>query len=79
MTNNDYSELIEYIDGKFTEVDKRFDKIENDFSNLQTAVDNYVKRADTYFQEMVVLSHKVERHEKWLHQIAEKLNVKLEH
>ena len=50
-----------------------------DFDNLLNTVDTYAKRADTYFQEMVALSHKVDRHEKWMHQIAEKLGIKLEY
>jgi uncharacterized coiled-coil DUF342 family protein len=50
-----------------------------DFNNLQTAVDAYAKKADTYFQEMVMLAHKVDRHEKWIKQIAEKLGIKLEY
>jgi len=50
-----------------------------DFNNLLTAVDAYAKKADTFFQEMVMLAHKVERHEKWLLQIADKLNIKLEY
>lgn len=50
-----------------------------DFNHLMNAVDAYAKRADTFFQEMVALSHKVDRHEKWLHQVAEKLGIKLEY
>jgi len=50
-----------------------------EFSSLQTAVDNYAKKADTFFQEMVMLAHKVDRHEKWIQQIAEKLGIKLEY
>ena len=50
-----------------------------DFINLQTSVDAYAKKADTFFQEMVALAHKVDRHEKWILQIAEKLGVKLEY
>ena len=50
-----------------------------DFTNLLNAVDDYAKKADTYFQEMVMLSHKVDRHEKWIQQIAEKLGIKLEY
>jgi len=49
-----------------------------DFNNLLNAVDAYAKKADTYFQEMVMLSHKIDRHEKWIQQLAEKLGVKLE-
>ena len=50
-----------------------------DFNNLQISVDSYAKKADTYFQEMVALSHKVDRHEKWFHQVADKLGIKLEY
>jgi len=31
--------------------------LKKDFSDLQTSVDTYAKKADTYFQEMVALSH----------------------
>jgi len=51
----------------------------DDFNNLLNAVDAYAKKADTYFQEMVMLSHKVDRHEKWIQQVAEKLDLKLEY
>ena len=48
-------------------------------SELYNAIDAYGKKADTYFQEMVMLAHKVDRHEKWLHQVAEKLGIKLDY
>jgi GTP-binding protein EngB required for normal cell division len=50
-----------------------------EFAALQTSVDAYAHKADAYFQEMVMLSHKVDRHEKWLQQIAEKLGFKLQY
>ena len=91
--NNDFSELIQHLDDKFTgvdrrfddidkkfvAVDKRFDEMKGEFNNILNAVDSYAQRADTYFQEMVALSHKVDRHEKWLQEIAEKLGVKLKY
>jgi len=55
------------------------EEMRKNFSDLQTSVDAYAKKADTYFQEMVMLSHKVDRHEKWIKQIAEKLGIKLEY
>jgi uncharacterized coiled-coil DUF342 family protein len=54
------------------------EEMRKDFSNLLTSIDSYAKKADTYFQEMVMLAHKVDRHEKWLRQIADKLGLKLE-
>jgi len=81
----DFSELIQYLDKKFNVVDKKLDSLQetktdkSDFNNLANAVDDYAKKADTYFQEMVALSHKVDRHEKWFHQLAGKLGIKLEY
>jgi len=96
--NNNFSEIVEYLDGKFKKIDESFVKLpsifvtkedlketterlstKEDFNNLLTAVDTYAQRADAYFQEMVALSHKVDRHEKWLQEIAEKLGVKLKY
>ena len=51
----------------------------NDIHNLTMAIDSYAKRSDTYFQEMVILSHKVDRHERWFQLFADKLGLKLEY
>lgn len=76
----------------FNKVNERFDRVDadilflkenkadkSDIDNLLNAVDSYAKKADTYFQEMVMLAHRVDRHEKWLHQVAEKLGIKLDY
>ena len=65
------------VDGKFDEVHKEIKELKESFSILQTAVDGYAKRADDYFQEMVMLSHKVDRVERWVLQLAEKVGVQL--
>jgi len=97
--DEDYSELIKYLD-------KKFSKIEEDISNLQVrvldnlaeikknreimatkvevnklvdAVDAYMKQGDEYRQEVVALGNKVDRHDKWIHILAERLNLKLEY
>ncbi|PIQ74382.1 MAG: hypothetical protein CO002_00170 [Candidatus Portnoybacteria bacterium CG_4_8_14_3_um_filter_44_10] len=83
--SNDYKELIEYLGEWFSKIDSRLERLEEnkadklDVRELSATVESYVQRADTYFQEMVVLAHKVDRHEKWFHQIAEKVGVKLEY
>jgi len=108
----DYSELIEYLDGKFTNIDGQLsdlkegkadksdvanlaqrmfsveEKIENlqenmadkeDVNKLLNAIDASAKREATDIEEMASLSHKVDRHDKWLHQAAQKLDIKLEY
>ena len=56
---------------------QNFDGLRGDFRQLQSAVDAYAKKADTYFQEMVMLAHKVDRLERWILQLAEKTGVRL--
>ena len=55
------------------------DELKQSFSDLQTSVDTYAKKADTYFQEMVMLTHKIDRLEKWIQEIAGKVGIKLEY
>ncbi len=80
LTNEDIQKLIEVFATKDDLKEAVRDlTTKSDFNELMTAVDAYAKKADTYFQEMVMLSHKVDRHEKWLHLVAEKLGIKLEY
>jgi CRISPR/Cas system-associated endonuclease Cas3-HD len=80
LTNEDIQKLIEVFATK-EDLKEALENIttKDDFNVLMNAVDAYAKKADTYFQEMVMLSHKVDRHEKWLQQLADKLGLKLEY
>jgi len=49
----------------------------HDINDLMNSIDAYAHKADTYFQEMVMLSRKVDRHDRWFLQLAEKLGVTL--
>ena len=77
--SQDFSELIGYLDGRFVGIDKQLEEMKKDFTDLRSSVDTYAKKADTSFGEMVVLSHEVDRHERWFQQIAKKIDIKLEY
>jgi len=82
LDNEDIQKLIKAQEEVFiTKLDfENFrDEYKKDFNDLQTSVDAYAVKADKFFQELVMLSNKVDRHEKWLLQIAEKLGIKLEY
>ncbi len=80
LTNEDVKKLIDVFATREEVATKQdLEDLRKDFSNLQTAVDAYAHRADAYFQEMVALTHKVDRHEKWLQQIADKVGIKLDY
>jgi len=69
--------LFTYLDQEFGDLRKEVSKIGSGQDSLQKAVDGYAKQADTYMQEMLALSHKVDRIERWVHKIAEETGVKL--
>lgn len=68
---------VDHLDSRIDGLEFKFEDLRGDFRKLQEAVDAYAKKADTYFQEMVLLSRRVDRMEKWIHQIAEKVGVDL--
>jgi polyhydroxyalkanoate synthesis regulator phasin len=79
LNDEDIKKLIDVFATREEVATKRdLEVLRKDFANLQISVDAYAKRADTFFQEMVMLSHKVDKLEKWVHQIAEKIGIKLE-
>ena len=71
LDDKDIQKLVEFFITK-TDLQNFREEYRQDFSDLQKSVDAYAKKADTYFQEMVMLSHKVDRHEKWLQKLADK-------
>ena len=67
---NNIDDKFSQIDGKFDvvsqknfNIDEKLERLEankadkSDIDNLLGAVDGYAKKADTYFQEMVLLNH----------------------
>lgn len=77
LTTEDIKKLVEVEKEIFT-TKEDFEQLKLLFSNLQSSVDAYAKRADTYFQEMLMLARRVDRIEKWVKEIAEKVGLKLE-
>ena len=78
LTQEDIQKLIEVFATK-EDFSSFRDEYRNDFSALQTSVDTYAKKANDYYQEMVMMNQKLNRHEKWIQQLAAKLEIKLEY
>jgi len=80
LTQEDVQKLIEVFATRDEVATKKdLEELHGMFNDLQTSVDNYAHKADAYFQEMVMMNQKLNRHEKWFHLIADKLDIKLEY
>lgn len=89
--NKNYSELIEYLDEKFGKTDAELADIKEGVKDLKqditglresvqaltVSVDKLVKAVENLRQEYVAITAKIDRHEKWIQQIAEKIGVEL--
>ncbi len=81
MKDDEFTKLFKYVQQEFTtlrtDMNGRFDGVDKRIDNLTGAVDAFAKQSESYMQEMLALSHKVDRLERWIMKIAEETGVKL--
>ena len=70
---------LEEFDQFRTEVKEEFANLREAIQALTISVDKLTKAFEIYHQEQIALAAKVDRHEKWIQRIAEKLRIKLEY
>jgi len=79
--NQDYGELIEYLDQKFATIEsileRKADK--DDVRALTNSIDGILKRLETLSTEFFSITNKVNRLEEWIKLLADKTGVKLPH
>lgn len=61
----------------FENIDKRFDAQDKKIDELSGAVAELAGQIRDYHQEMIMLTWKVDRMERWIHEIAHATGVKL--
>lgn len=71
------TKLFRYLDERFATVDARFDAQDQRFDKLQSAVDGIVKVVDDQSVELAAVSVQLDRHKRWIHQLADRLGLKL--
>ena len=67
------------VDKKFEEADKRFDAVDKKFEEVDKRFDNienHLERAERKIDKAFIDG--LDRHEKWIKQIADKVGVRLE-
>lgn len=67
------------LDVRMAQVEERLGRVEESIHALTTSIDKLAKAVDDLRIEYSAIVMKVDRHEKWFHQIAEKLGLKLEY
>lgn len=77
MSDDQFTKLFKYMEKRFDIVEQRFDKQDTEISDLKGAVAELGGQLRDYHQEMIMLARKVDRMERWIHQIAKQTGVEL--
>lgn len=78
IDSQDFKKLVDVLKEFFhskEEMDVKFDAMNENFNSLRTSVDIYAKKADTYYQEMSVMRHRMERMEEWIKSASQKIGL----
>lgn len=79
MSQDEFTKLYTYMQKEFAYIKERLDETatKNQVNDLSSTVDGLAGLIREYQQEMLMLSHKVERLERWIMQIAKETGVEL--
>lgn len=77
MSEDQFNKLFKYMQKEFGHVNERFDKQDDKINDLMGAVAELGGQLRDYHQELIMLGRKVDRMERWIHEIAQQTGVKL--
>lgn len=79
MSQDEFTKLFKYVQEMRADMNRRFDGTasKKQVDDLSKTVDGLVKLITDYNQEMLMITHKVDRMERWIHEIAQKTGVVL--
>ena len=70
MSHDEFTRLFQYMQAEFKRMDERFHAIDLRFDKMEVTMDSFLKQSEVHEQEFLVLTHQVDRHDTWIHQLA---------
>ncbi len=79
MVQDEFTKLFKHMNSRFDSLEKRFDETatKTQVDKLFGAVADLGANLKSYHKELLALGQKVDRLERWIHQIAQETGVKL--
>ncbi|MDP2676652.1 MAG: hypothetical protein Q8O83_03130 [bacterium] len=80
LTNEDIKKIIQVVATKedVVEIKEEIFTLKENVQMLTVSIDKLTKAMEDMHKEYVITKHRLDRHETWLKQIAEKVGIKLE-
>lgn len=77
MSEDQFTKLFKYMQKEFAHVRKQFEVQDRKIDKLSGDVAELSGEVRDLRQELVLLNRKVDRHERWIYEIADEVGVKL--
>lgn len=78
MSSEEFDKLFKYMEAFRHDVDKNFEMVRADIRETNMALGELAGQIRDYHEEMIMMGRKMDRLERWIHQIAKETGVKLE-
>ncbi len=79
MSQDEFTKLFNYMEKRFDSIDQALENKadKQDVQKLIDAIDAFAKRQEIDDEERLVMAHQLERLDKWVHELADKIGVSL--
>lgn len=78
--NEQFAKLYTHMDGRFDSLESGLsDKITTEIDGVHTKLDGIIGRLDDLTVEQAAIKSQLDRHERWHHQVADHVGLKLQH
>ena len=75
--NEGFLKLYQHMNERFNEMGQEIEGIRQQVGKVYNAVDAVAKQQEIDQHERLAMNHQLDRHERWHHQTADKLDMKL--
>jgi hypothetical protein len=79
MSGDEFTKLFKYVSDRFDKVDKSLETKAStgDMQNVLKMLDKVLKQQEIDNDERLVMGHQLDRLERWVHEVADKIGYKL--
>jgi hypothetical protein len=77
MNQDEFTKLFKYMTERFDKVDEQFAAQNLQFDRLQSLIDQVLKKQEISEDERLVMGHQIDRLDRWVHELADKIGFNL--
>ncbi|HXY17964.1 MAG TPA: hypothetical protein VEH48_00905 [Candidatus Nitrosopolaris sp.] len=77
MAEDQFTKLFKYIESFRKDVDEKFDRVNNRLDSIEKLIDKVIKNQEINDEERLVMGHQLDRLDRWVHEVADKIGYKL--